>query len=58
MVEEIRIKTIERPDGTDRVYILARDDGLFRYESQAEKEAGGHLYWGCLHLPVSLKIAV
>jgi hypothetical protein len=46
MAKEIRIKTIERPDGKARVYILARDDALFRYEGEAEMELDGYTYWG------------
>ena len=46
MVNEVRIKTIERPDGKARVYILGQDDSLFRYEGEVETERAGHLYWG------------
>jgi hypothetical protein len=46
MAKEITIKTIDRPDGKARVRIIARDDALFRYESEAEMETDGYAYWG------------
>jgi hypothetical protein len=36
MAREIRLKTIERPDGKARIFIIARDDGLFRYVGEVE----------------------
>ncbi len=45
MAKEIRIKTIERPDGKARIYIIARDDALFRYTGEAEFNEDGETYW-------------
>lgn len=45
MVREIRIKTIERSDGKARIYIVARDDALFRYEGEMEVEEDGDVFW-------------
>jgi hypothetical protein len=46
MAKETTLKTIERPDGKAKVHIFARDDGLFRYEAEAEQESDGYAYWG------------
>ena len=45
MVREIKIKTIERYDGKARIYIIARDDALFRYEGEVEAEEDGDVFW-------------
>jgi hypothetical protein len=45
MSKERRIKTIGRPDGKARLFILARDDGLFRFEGESEQEEDGDLFW-------------
>jgi hypothetical protein len=38
MSKEHRIKTIERADGKARLFIFQRDDGLFRFEGESERE--------------------
>ena len=45
MAKTIRIKTIHRPDGKARVFIVGRDDGLFSYEGEAEHTEDGETYW-------------
>jgi len=45
MAIERRIKTIERPDGKARVFIIERDDGCFRFEGEAEFDEDGEVYW-------------
>jgi hypothetical protein len=45
MSKERRIKTIERPDGKARLFILARDDGLFRFVAESEQEEDGDIFW-------------
>jgi hypothetical protein len=46
MAKERRIKTIERADGKARLFILARDDGLFRFAGESEQEEDGDIFWG------------
>lgn len=45
MAIERRIKTIERDNGTARLFIIERDDGCFRFEGEAEFDEDGELYW-------------
>jgi hypothetical protein len=45
MSKERRIKTIERSDGKARLFILARDDGLFRFEGESEQGEDGDVFW-------------
>jgi hypothetical protein len=45
MSKERRIKTIQRSDGKARLFILARDDGLFRFEGESEQEEDGDVFW-------------
>jgi hypothetical protein len=45
MSKERRLKTIERSDGKARLFILERDDGLFRFEGEAEQEEDGYVFW-------------
>jgi hypothetical protein len=39
------IKTIHHPDGIARIFIIARDDGLFSYEGEAEYTEDGETFW-------------
>jgi hypothetical protein len=45
MARERRIKTIEHPNGKARLFILERDDGLYRFEGEREAEELGEYYW-------------
>jgi hypothetical protein len=47
MSNERPIKTFERPDGKQRLSIMARDDGLYRFVESSEFYAGvvDVLYW-------------
>jgi hypothetical protein len=47
MATERRIKTIDRPDGKARLFIIERDDGRYRFEGEAKQDDGdGHgVYW-------------
>jgi hypothetical protein len=46
MAKELRIKTIEHPEGKARIFIVARDDGLFRYEGEVEQwDQFSGFYW-------------
>jgi hypothetical protein len=42
---ERRIKTIERPDGKARLFIIERSDGLYRFEGEAEEDDGDGPFW-------------
>lgn len=37
---ERRIRTIDRKDGKARLFIVEREDGLFRFEGEAEIDDG------------------
>ena len=45
MTIERRIKAIERADGRARLFILERDDGLYRFEGETEIERQGDTFW-------------
>jgi hypothetical protein len=45
MAKEVRIKTIAAPDGKARLFIIGRDDGLFRYEGEREEREDGYVFW-------------
>ena len=44
MAVERRIKTIERDNGKARLFIMARDDGCYRFDGEAEFEEDGETY--------------
>jgi hypothetical protein len=44
MSGETCIKTIERADGKARLFFFRRDDGLYRFESEAEQEEDGEFF--------------
>lgn len=44
LTNERIIKTIERTDGKSRLFIFKRDDGLYRYEGEAEQEEDGEVF--------------
>jgi hypothetical protein len=44
MSRETRIKTIERADGKARLFFYRRDDGLYRFEGEAEQEEDGEFF--------------
>ena len=46
MAIERRMKMLERADGKARIFIIERNDGLFRFEGEAEMECDGDIYWG------------
>jgi hypothetical protein len=44
VAKERRIKAIERADGKARLFIIERDDGLYRFEGEAEQEEDGYSF--------------
>jgi hypothetical protein len=45
MAKEHCIKTIEKRDGSARLFIMERDDGLYRFTGEKLAEELGETYW-------------
>jgi hypothetical protein len=45
MAKEYCIKTIEKRDGSAKLFIMKRDDGLYRFVGERLAEEFGETYW-------------